>query len=487
MEIAQKERMFYLIEKYLDSNQPLIKKLINKIKHIVKITQEELYELIELITNQNPYIETFEKVSLKYEPSSSKKDRMIASYSSDIDQISFYSNFVNKMLYGKFLFADLIDAISHEQRHHIQDLFIRKLTAKISFEKKLITDFNKYELMTKKQYSYIVNYLNNEESLFTKNPILDKKALVKNKYLPEFQGAYLSLEHEKDAFKTGYKNTRSFFHQLTKDPQCPDKLKTKLEEEYFRYRKSYHISRKNHKKYMKSFEELKTNLTNKVTSTLNADFSSLKTFEIENTCSIIFLCYDVMKDRLTLENKIKSFNFFISNHHLAGKQFRIKKLHSYIFNSLTEEEKKVYKNELFLSLKTQCFTKDVVPTIFEELLLISTKEDTNNLTNCIYSLINNASLETITEILTQTINYENINLDKIATKIEIKIDEVLEEKTLSKQQLNRLKTIVNLLLAQASKSTIANQNKITHLLEKINNYHRTEISVYTLNECALKL
>ena len=228
-----RKRLLFLIEKYLDCNQPLLKKIYYKIKGlpIPSMQEDELFELIDIIINYNPYIDNLSYASLNFSDSESFEDTMVSSYSSNLDRIDFYSNFIYKMLRGNFLFSDLVETGLHEQRHHEQDLSIRRVKNSTPFQKRILDHFNKDSLMTPVQHSLIARYINNIDiSNVFLNPSKIKN--LEKRYNSELKGAYFSAEHEIDAFITSFESTQDFMNSLLLDPLISDSLKTKLEVDF---------------------------------------------------------------------------------------------------------------------------------------------------------------------------------------------------------------------------------------------------------------
>lgn len=191
-------------------------------------TNNEMVELIEILTNNNPYFNMgVDPVEINYEKLLCDSPNTLGVYHSGEDRISYATHFIEDIAQNRTNIMLLFNVIFHEQRHHYQDYLSKNshLIDSIDFKKASdgIFDNPLDEAGLK------------ELNKFAHNHGLIGKMITK-KRLKELQfGAYLSEQCEIDARRNAYKATTKAYESIMNDPLCPQALKDYLTRSYEGY------------------------------------------------------------------------------------------------------------------------------------------------------------------------------------------------------------------------------------------------------------
>ena len=309
--LATRKRMFELIEKLF------IKNIHNKsiFNYILAnevyqgkdalMTMDEFKELVEIIANNNPYIQ-HEKVEIKYEKDIrvtggvSKADM---SYTNTENAISIVNSYLLKAKKNSVRFMDLVAAIGHEQRHHEQHLnldsdltmdYYGDISRELSFGHFDVKDIQEI-------HDFIVEH-NMQDKKLTKLGILRCQF-----------GAYLSNACEVDARQYQVKYANEMFTCMINDELCSEELKSKLMESLTKFNEQETKINEKIEKRMDSYKELTRRLKDVFKNILKTDVEKLSQ---EKYIQLLTKCMTQISKQMTPEEKVEFMSWTMENNYL---------------------------------------------------------------------------------------------------------------------------------------------------------------------------
>ena len=308
---STRKRMFELIEKLFMNkknnlsfiNYVLTNEVFNP--KTIEITMDEFKELVEILINNNPYIQ-HEKVEIKYEKDirvtgGSAKANM--EYTNLDNTISIMNSYVSKAKKDPIKFMEFVSSIGHEQRHHDQHL---------NYEDDLTMDYYgdiSRELMfghfkdgdIKEIYNFIVEHNMQDERL-------SKLELLRRQF-----GAYLSNACEVDARQYELKFANDMFSRMINDGLCPEELRTKLIRCLKKYNEEEAKINERLEKEMGKYKALICRLKDVFKKLLKTDVEKLSQ---EKYIQLLTKCMTQISKEMTPEEKVEFMGWAMENKYL---------------------------------------------------------------------------------------------------------------------------------------------------------------------------
>ena len=308
---STRKRMFELMEKLFMNNKNNLSfinyVLTNEVFNpkTTEITMDEFKELVEILVNNNPYIQ-HEKVEIKYEKDirvtggSAKADM---EYTNLSNTISIINSFASKAKKDPIKFMEFVSSIGHEQRHHDQHL-----NYKYDLTMEYYGDISR---------EWMFGHFNNEDIKEIYNFIVEHnmqdKRLSKLDLLRRQFGAYLSNACEMDARQYGLKFANDMFSRMINDPLCPEELKAKLKESLPKYNKKEVEINEQLEKEMGKYKSLMRRLKDLFKKLLNTDIEKLSQ---ERYIQLLTKCMTQISKEMTPEEKVEFMDWAMENNYL---------------------------------------------------------------------------------------------------------------------------------------------------------------------------
>ena len=222
----------------------------------------EMIELIEILTNNNPYL-SMQPVKIEYDDLIGGNPNTLGAYYTGQNLICYSLPFVQAVTRHNASFIILLDTIYHEQRHHYQDYFRANPELIHSIDFKQVTD------------GILDGQMSNEEvkelhDFATQHDLLGK-IVSKNKIKKLQFGAYLSNKCEIDARNNAFNDTTETFKMMIEDELCSPETKKFLTENYELYADWQIKVKKDNDKTMKSFEHLDKKVKSKLMKAMKSN------------------------------------------------------------------------------------------------------------------------------------------------------------------------------------------------------------------------
>lgn len=210
-------------------------------------TNNEMVELVELLTNNSPFID-IESVKVQYAELLNGNQITPGQYYHNHNIIEYSTVFLELIANNRMNIMDLFNVVFHEQTHHYQNRYREHshLINTIDF-KKIVNDL--YDGYTSEE---LIKELNN---FAHKHKLLGKKLTKRRLKTLQF-GAYLSNHCEVDARQSAYQTTSKVYEIMINDPECPAELKKYLTNKFKLFIKDKEKEQASFKKKMKGYENL---------------------------------------------------------------------------------------------------------------------------------------------------------------------------------------------------------------------------------------
>ncbi len=222
----------------------------------------EMIELIEILTNNNPY-KKMTPVTIKYADILNGNPNTLGLHCTGQNTIYYSLSFVQSVSQNKYNFMMLLDTIYHEQRHNYQDFYRVNPDLIKTIDFKQVTDGLLDGEMTNKEVEELNNFANQHNLFGTK---ISKRKLKKLQF-----GAYLSKKSEIDARNNAFVDTSETFKMIMNDPMCSPQVKKYLTNNFKQYIELQNANNASNKKDMKSFEKLETKVKSLLMNAVKSD------------------------------------------------------------------------------------------------------------------------------------------------------------------------------------------------------------------------
>ncbi len=262
----------------------------------------EMIELIDLLTNHNPY-KPMQPVQIYYADVLGGNPNTLGQYWHNQDIISYNFTFVQDVADRKSNFMLLLDTIYHEQRHHYQDYLKANPALIHSPDFKQITDDLFNSDLTTDEIKELNDFANQHNIL---GKIFSKLKLKKLQF-----GAYAARKSEVDARDSAFNDTAKTFKMIIDDPDCNPKVKKFLSSQFKQYDQFHKEDRSQYERSMKSFKHL----DEKVKSTLMLAVKSNHEIDKDTYSALLNGILDYVTKSVTLHENLEIAGWALQNNY----------------------------------------------------------------------------------------------------------------------------------------------------------------------------
>lgn len=218
-------------------------------------TNNEMVELVELITNNSPFF-SMESVQVRYAQVLSGDPNNRGQYIPDENVIEYAIPYLEAIANNRINIMALFDTIFHEQTHRFQEWYRNHSDLVDSIDYKRIIDEMSDVKPTEDELRELNEFAN-------KHKLFGRRLTERQVRVLRF-GAYLSNHCEIDARRNAYNSTSKAYEIMINDPLCPPELKAYLTSNFEGY---VEYQKKEEAEGVKMMESYK-NLEKKVEATL---------------------------------------------------------------------------------------------------------------------------------------------------------------------------------------------------------------------------
>ena len=396
--IETRKIIFELINKlFFDKEYPSIFEIfLHPLKSSSKplLQENELHELINLLTNKNPYIENPE-MNIEYKDFIEfldTKRSAVGICHLDTRTINIKNSLIKKAIHHPFTFSDIVSVIGHEQRHYSQyqdnqeDLeFIKDI------KRELFSGNLKKEDMDEISKFLVENNLNEQE--------------LTNQQKRKYQfGAYLSNACEIDARIYEHKFTNSMYQHLINDELCSKKLKIKLEKSLKRYNICAEFDIKDYNEKIEKYCHLRKKLKNTFNKLLENNKEKLSEEKYLNLLNKVMV--HISKD-MTPEEKVKYMDWAVDNNHTLL-------IHQISFNT-NGADKKAVSEYLLKTIETKKINFENATDLFfiHSIQYNDIEERKTKNTDLAIKMLNDNQIKFLLPVI-ENLQKENLNINKLA-------------------------------------------------------------------------
>lgn len=266
-------------------------------------SNNEFLEFVEILTNNNPYIE-LNPVKVDYVTKSENKEKDFAMYYQNINTIFFGLEFLKDIAENEENIMELFDTIYHEQEHHNQQECIKT--------PELIEDVNMQQIVNSALDDELSNAEIKELNAFANQHSLIGKMISRLKVRRLQFGAYLSQKCELDARSTGYNSTCETVKMMLEDPLCPEHIKEFLTYKFKAYKYNHAKEEERYEKSMETFKEL----DNKVKSVLMDAVNSNEPLDNSTYHHLLNGMLDYITKNMTLQENLEVAGWAIRHNYI---------------------------------------------------------------------------------------------------------------------------------------------------------------------------
>lgn len=265
-------------------------------------TNNEMVELIEILTNQNPYLD-ISPVQIGYSEIIDGDPNVLGAYYTNNDVIIYSTRYIESIAKNETNIMMLFDTIFHEQRHHYQDFFRKNSSLIDSIDFKKAAD----GILDGRPNENEIKELNN----FANKHNLISRLINRTRLKILHFAAYLSNQCEVDARKNSYNATKKVFEEMISDPMCPQELKKYLIGNFNLYEKHHKSESKKTEKLMKDY----MHLDNRVKESLLKSVRAGKRLKGETYTALLNGIMDHITKNLTLKDNLEIAKWAMSNNY----------------------------------------------------------------------------------------------------------------------------------------------------------------------------
>jgi len=274
------------------------------VEDFLKDNNNEVKELINLLTNHNPFTGMY-NANIKYEEIINNDPNTTGAYYHSQHLIGYSLSFIESIVKNPKDIGLLLDTIYHEQRHHEQDW--NNLGQQETYN-----GVNLKEIYTAMFEAPISESEMEELHKFaTKHDLLKLK--ISEKKIRELQfGAYYANKAEIDARNSAFKQTIQTFEIMINDPDCPKELKKNLKSSLKKYKETNKYIKIDNEPSMQQFIKLEE----KIKKVLFEAIRSEKDLDKETYDQLLNGVLSYITQHLTLEENLEIAGWAIKNHYI---------------------------------------------------------------------------------------------------------------------------------------------------------------------------